>query len=158
MDEDLIEYCEKLKQKYSILNSEQREFIKKTVRAKYVRKDAKTNFSFFDMLDYSNMSGINIPDAWRWIKDIVANEEIIVFINEGAAKEYIKLYHGGIFVDFYDESPLVEFYITDCAVSFLLGYNHSQCLFAFGTAGDWLENDNRYKRYQKIKRQKAKKE
>ena len=158
MDEDLIEYCKKLKQKYSILNSEEKEFIKKTVKANYVRKDAKTSFSFFDRLDYSDMSGINIPDAWRWIKDFVANKEIIVFFNEGAAKEYIKLYHGGIFVDFYDESPLVEFYITDCAVSFLLGYNHSQCLFAFGTAGDWLENDNRYKRYQKIKRQKPKKE
>ena len=68
MDEDLIEYCKKLKQKYSILNSEEKEFIKKTVKANYVRKDAKTSFSFFDILDYSDMSGINIPDAWRWIK------------------------------------------------------------------------------------------
>jgi len=101
MDEDLIEYCEKLKQKYSILNSEQREFIKKTVRAKYVRKDAKTNFSFFDMLDYSNMSGTNIPDSWRWIKDFIYHKEIVVFFNDGTTREYIKLYNGEKFVYFF---------------------------------------------------------
>lgn len=151
MDEDLIEYCERLKQKYDILNLEQRELIQKTVKEKYIRKDAKFGFSIFDMLDFSHMSGINIPDAWRWIKDFIQNKEIVVFFNLGTAKEYIKLYHGEIFVDFYDESPLVEFYITDCAVSFLLGYNHSQCLFVFETAADWLENDDRYKKHQKNK-------
>lgn len=152
MDDDLIEFCKKEKQNYMILNSEERQFIKNAVKTKYMRKDVKTSFSFFNMLDYSHMSGTNVADAWRWIKDFIANKEVVVFFNEGTAKEYIKLYNGAIFVDFYDESPLVEFYITDCTISFLLGYNHSQCLFAFDTAGDWLENDDRYKKYQKLKK------
>ena len=148
LDDDLIEFCEEIKEEYKILNSEEEEFIKKIIKNKYVKQNAKTSFSFFNMLDYSQMSGVNLPDSWKWIKDFINNKKVIVFFNEGMGKKYIKLYNGGIFVDFYDEGPLVEFYITDCNGSFLLGYNHSQCLFAFETAGIWLENDIRYKEYQ----------
>jgi len=57
---------------------------------------------------------------------------------------------GEKFVDFYENIPLIEFYIVDPKLNFLLAYNHSQCLVAMGIAADWLENDIRYvERYKK---------
>lgn len=63
--------------------------------------------------------------------------------------EYVELSNGNIFVDFYNDCPKDEFYMTDLEGSFLLGYNHSNCLFAMGIAADWLEKDEKYRCFYK---------
>ena len=66
-----------------------------------------------DTLNFREASSIDIPDSWKWINDFIQNRKIIIFFNSDTGREYIILKNGNIFVDFYDNSPLEEFYITE---------------------------------------------
>lgn len=141
MDQDLIEFCKKLGEEYNILSVEEKNKIKNLIKEKYLRREVKIiNFSIYEALDFSQSWGTNIPESWKWINDFIDNQSVIVFFNSGEGKDYIQLKNGNIFVDFYNISPVEEFYITDADTSFLLAYCHSQCLSTMGTAKNWLRN------------------
>lgn len=150
MEPHLIEFWESVGEKISILSKDEKEKIWNAVKMKYLRPNVHIGYSIFDAVVFSSMVGIDIPDSWKWIGDFVKNDSVILFFNKDMGNNFYEIENGSTFVKFYDECGLIEFYITDRYTNYLLGYNHSQCLFAMGTAIKWLENDERYKtRYSK---------
>lgn len=146
MIEPLIKYCTDVGEHSEILDTEEKSKIQRLVKEKYIRDEIKLiGFSVFECLDYTDMVVIDIPDSWKWINDFIQNRPVIVFFNPFSHSNFIRLNNGNIFADYYEEAWEDEFYITDKGVSFLLGYNHSQVLFAMGEAKSWLQNDIRYK-------------
>ena len=148
MEQELINYCKEFKIDYSILNSDCKNIIIQKIEVLYIRKNAKYGFSLFDMIKFEEMIGVNSFDSWSWVHDFIKKKSIIVFFDYKIG-EYVELSCGDVFVQFYDGCPKDEFYITDCNGSFLLGYNHSHCLFAMGIAADWLEKSEKYKNFYK---------
>lgn len=145
MDKQLIRFCQSNNEKFIILDVDERLEIQSIIKEKYVRKDARLKFSIYDTLNFMEASSIDVSDSWKWINDFIQNRTIIVFLNLDIGKDYIKIIHGNIFIKFFDESPLEEFYNTDENTSFLLAYCHSQVLLAMGLAEDWLRHDKRFK-------------
>lgn len=146
MEQELINYCKQMNVGCSILNYNDRNSVAKKIEALYVRENAKYGFSLFDILKCEELIGVNLFESWKWVHDFIEEKSIIVFFDYKMG-EYVEIDCGNIFVQFYDDCPKDEFYITDWSGSFLLGYNHSKCLFAMGTASDWLEKSEKYKKF-----------
>lgn len=146
MEKDLICYYQERNLNCRILNCDEKNSIGKIIEQLYVRENAKYGFSLFDMLKCEEMVGVNLFESWSWINEFIQHKIIIVFFDYKVG-EYVELTDGGNFTNFYDDCPKVEFYMTDRTGSFLLGYNHSHCLFGMGTAADWLEENDNYKKY-----------
>ncbi|WP_024291034.1 hypothetical protein [Lacrimispora indolis] len=150
MEQHLLEFWRNIGEKISILSEAERERIWMAVKEKYLRPNVRIGYSIFDAVVFSSMVGIDVPDSWRWIGDFIKSDSIILFFNKDMGNNFYEIENGSKFVEFYDECGVIEFYITDRDANYLLGYNHSQCLFTMGTACEWLENDKRYKaRYPK---------
>lgn len=143
MEQELIDYYKKIDLDYYILTAEEKNHIKQMIERLYIRKNAKYGFSLFDMLKIGESVAVNFYDSWSWINDFIKDKKVIVFFDykEG---EYIELSNGSAFIEFYDNCPKDEFYMTDTEGNYLLGYNHSHCLFAMGIAADWLESEDNY--------------
>lgn len=128
----------------SILSKEEVENIKQDIMNKYLKKNALRKFPLFEKLD--NYVGIDIKDSWIWIADFLKKNQAILFFNPEDEKEYYKLKNGEDIVLIINEIFNVEFYVTNSATEYLLGYNHSQCLVAAGLASFWLEDQKAYKK------------
>lgn len=148
MEQELINYCKKMNVECSILSSDDRSNVIQKIEELYVRENAKYGFSLFDILKFEELIGVNLFESWKWVNDFIEEKPIIVFFDYKVG-EYVELACGSVFVQFYDDCPKDEFYITDRSGNFLLGYNHSNCLFAMGTASDWLEKSEKYKNFYK---------
>lgn len=147
-EKQLIEYCKDLNINGFVLDDDDRNNIIKLIEKLYVRKGAKYGFSLFDMLKFEELEGISLIDSWRWVHDFIKDRDIVVFFNFKCDR-YVYLENGSAFIDFYENCYENEFYITNRSAGFLMGYNHSHCLFAMGTAIKWLENTQKYKDYYK---------
>lgn len=99
------------------------------------------------MLKYEGATGTNDPDSWRWIKDFTTREPIVLIFNSSVEPRYYEFPNTETFVELYDDLPLIEFYIVDYTLDYLIAYNHSQCLTAIGKAADWLESYDLYKQW-----------
>lgn len=147
MDFELIQYCEENNIEYHILDEEEEETIRNNITEKYIDKNKK-NMNFFDDMLIEHEVGIGyIAGSWRWIRDYIENKEVIMF-NAHWEGNSIKLYDGSVFIDYYETTMLDEFYITNENTDFLLSYNDSCCLWAFGEAGAWLKSTTLYKYWQ----------
>lgn len=150
MEEHLLEFWKSTGKKIKILTENDTGRIWNAVKTKYLRPHTDIGYSIFDAVVFSSMVGVDVPDSWRWIRDFLKDDSIILFFNKDMTEHFYEIENGSEFVEFYDECGVIEFYITNWDTDYLLGYNHSQCLFAMGTAVEWLENDERYKaRYSK---------
>lgn len=150
MEKELIDYYKKKCFNYRILTLQEKMHIKLLIENIYINQNKRYGFSLFDVLKIEESVSVNCFSSWSWICDFIKDKNIIVFFDykEG---EYIELSNGSIFVEFYEDSPKEEFYIIDLHGTFLLGYNHSNCLFAMGTAADWLEQSEKYMDFYKNK-------
>lgn len=147
MDDELIDYCIEKNLSYRILSIEEIERVRNIIEKLYQRT-TNYGFSLFDMLKFDEMKFLPYDEScesWRCIHSFIENKRIIVFFYYKAKNEkYIELLNGDCFIAFYENAGLHEFYIMDPNGAFLLGYNHSNCLFAMGDAADWLEKDDNY--------------
>lgn len=86
------------------------------------------------------------PDSWTWIGSYLQDKPCYFVINDvelcGCGSGRKSAYYfddGSNIVDMYGETwHTVEFYVTDENLSFLLSYNHHDCLSACGEAKKWL--------------------
>ncbi|WP_020616222.1 hypothetical protein [Paenibacillus daejeonensis] len=146
--EQILSASKKLSIELSILPKEEAEKIKHSIFNKYLEEGALPYFPLFESLNH--YIGIDVPESWTWISNFVEKTPVILFFNPDDEKEYYKLKKGEDVVLILEEIFNVEFYITNLDTEYLLGYNHSQCLVACGTADPWLENHEGYKtRYPK---------
>lgn len=150
MNSLLRQYYDKIKVNYHVLSCNEITHVNHMIETKYIAPKSKFGFSLFDILKVEECVAVNYYDSWRWIYPFINKKSIIVFFDYNNG-EYIELSDGGFFVDFFDECPKSEFYMIDSMGQFLLGYNHSKCLFAMGTAADWLERDEKYLEFYGIK-------
>jgi hypothetical protein len=146
--EQIFSASSKLDIDLSILPAEEAVKIKQSIMSKYLEDGSSHNFPLFERIhDYV---GIDVPDSWMWISNFVNKNPVILFFNPEDEKGFFKLNSGEDVVSIIDEIYNVEFYVTNFDTEYLLGYNHSQCLIASGTASFWLENHEGYKaRYNK---------
>jgi len=137
---------EKLCVTVEILTPEERERIKEDVICKFL--DKGRDFPLFEKI--TDFVGIDVPESWMWISDFVKESSAILFFNPEDEKGFYKFASGEDVVAVVGEIFNVEFYVTNVSADYLLGYNHSQCLIASGTASTWLENHTGYiERYTK---------
>lgn len=149
MEEQLINFWKVIGEKIRILSDDEKERVWNVVKERYLKANVHIGYSICDAINYTIASGIDIADSWRWISDFVKNDTVILFFNKDWGNNFYEIENGSTFVKFYDEEcGVIEFYITDKCASFLIAYNHSQCLVTLGTAREWLMSDIRYtKRY-----------
>ena len=150
MEQELINYYDKMCLNYHILTLQEKMHIKLLIENIYVNQNKKYGFSLFDVLKIEESVSVNDFNSWSWICDFIKDKNIIIFFDYKKGK-YIELSNGSIFIEFYDDCPKDEFYMTDLYGTFLLGYNHSKCLFTMGTAADWLEQSEKYRDLRKNK-------
>lgn len=134
----LLEFSNQNNVSVKILSEDEKAVIFQKVKKKYIREKAKIGYSIFEALKYEYV-GTDVADSWKWLEDFIKNKSIIVFFNDSEEKNCYEFDDGKAFVDFYNNIPLIEFYIVDVELTYLLAYNHSQCLVAMGKAADWLE-------------------
>lgn len=146
--EQILTASNNLGMQVSILTSEKKTEVISRVMNRFVKKDETHIFPIFEKLD--DFVGIDVSESWMWISDFINDNTAILFFNDDDEKELYEFQKGKDIVSILNEIYNVEFYVTNSRTEYLLGYNHSQCLVASGTAIEWLENHKGYKeRYNK---------
>ncbi|MBW7473872.1 hypothetical protein K0T92_03875 [Paenibacillus oenotherae] len=144
IQDQILTASSKLEIEVNILTLEEREEIKNSIMFKFLEDNQLRKFPLFDKIkDYV---GVEIADSWMWISDFINENTEVLFFKPDDEREYYRLNNGENLVSIIGELFNVEFYVTNPCADYLLGYNHSQCLIATGTASVWLENHQEYKK------------
>ena len=146
MIEDLIEYCVKGEVSCRVISENEKAKIKEHINERYLDKNRKSGRTLFDHLKISESVSADAADSWQWLRSFFKGKKAIVFFRYDE-EQYVELYDSSFFFDFYDDYAAVEFYMIAQDGEYLCGYNHSHCIFAMGTAADWLEKNEQYRKY-----------
>jgi hypothetical protein len=84
--------------------------------------------------------GVQDADSWQWVGEFVADRTSILLFEEFQCAFQVS--SGTDLVYLIGQTFNVEFYVTDLSVSFVLCYNHHDCLLAVGDAAEWLRGRN----------------
>jgi len=110
----------------------------KTITDKIVKKYAHGKKTRFLWENFTNELGINNKNAWEWIKEIIGNNETIMFFNPEDNSIAFKFFNGKDVDDVLGETFGFEFYLTNKTIDYVLCFNHHDVLIACGKAKEWL--------------------
>jgi hypothetical protein len=79
-------------------------------------------------------------EAWRWLDDLIGNNESIMFFNPSDEATAFLFNKGDDIVSILNETFGFEFYLTNQDTEYLVCFNHHDVLIACGLARDWLNN------------------
>ncbi len=77
--------------------------------------------------------------GWRWISAFSPSKEVIMFFAMADEPAMYRVSSGVAAETILADCTGFEVYFTDRTVDYLLGHNHHDCVFACGTAKQWLE-------------------
>lgn len=81
---------------------------------------------------------ISDNEGWKKICDFIGNKKCVMFFEIDEDKSMLVINNGQILYKILSEMFAFEFYITDFQASFLICFNHHDCLLCCGAAQNWL--------------------
>ena len=120
----------------ALINETDRDGVREKALHDFVTQPFHFRWLWEHLIDCEN---INDPEGWKYIDEFVNKKRVVLFFNEFEDKSMFEL-DGSRLTELIGECYGFEFYVTDAAADFLICYNHHDCLFATGTAKNWLAN------------------
>lgn len=107
--------------------------IRTTVESKYAKHGSEP---LWERL--CEVESVHNPSAWRLLDFFVGGEAAIVFFNHDEDQTALKLEAQASVSSLLSECTGFEFYLTDESTSYLLCFNHHDCLIGCGRARQWM--------------------
>jgi hypothetical protein len=81
--------------------------------------------------------------AWRWIGDWIENESCVLLWDPANERRALRFAKGRGVVSLLEEVYGTEFYVTDEDMTYMICFNHHDCLISAGRARSWLQQHPR---------------
>jgi hypothetical protein len=88
---------------------------------------------------FTEQFGVMDENAWKWIREIVRDEPILMFFNPEDEVHAFKFDNASDVEAILAETFGFEFYLTNKATEYVLCFNHHNVLIACGKAIEWLK-------------------
>lgn len=133
---NICEILNKEKILFERIEEFERERIFEAVLNKFCDNALKGNWLWERLKQYKKLKD---DMAWQYLKDLIGENECIMFFNQNEEKEMLLIHSGRDLNFILTETCGFEFYITDIKCTYLLAYNHHNILYGCGTAMEWME-------------------
>ena len=112
--------------------------IRQTIREKFAPSSGSGRFWTHFTGAYGRESVLN-PEAWQWTEQFLADKPVFLLLDEGILPTIFQFESGHHLIAMLRRiGTWFEFYIGDPEGKFLIGFDHENALYTFGTAADWL--------------------
>lgn len=83
------------------------------------------------------------PQGWLKTGDFIEENPCLLLISDGYERKAFRFLNGSDLVKLLNNTFAFEFYITDEQYSYLICFNHHDCLIGCGNALTWIESLNK---------------
>lgn len=85
-------------------------------------------------------SYISNIDGWKYIGEFVGKEPCQLFFNPCDENAVYDILNGDALNDLLAETTQFEFYVANEELSYVICFNHHDCLFGMGSAQKWIQD------------------